>query len=223
MPRIRLVTRLANVMYNTPLGIRVLQGAERRLFVESLAMIVDNLSVVDGPFEVAIFDRLQRNQKIAILHTMARALLCGQEPVPRLTAPIEAAVATVYRHMRTMISLELEGEIDELEDVSTPKPPSWRKRVLAAGREAEIDDLPSITEDDPEEWDLLLECLEDCVLWDNDWEMEEQLDMDPDVSQRVKREMGIADDYFIAVPPDPTDDEAGQLLSELFELTADAR
>ena len=209
-------------MYHTPLGIRVFQGAERRLFVESLAMIVDNLSIVDGPFDIAVFDRLQRNQKIAVLHAMAKGLLCGQEPAPRLTAAIEAAVATVFLQSHAMISLELDDEFDELEEDAPPHL-SWCELILAAGREAEIDDLPSVTEDDPDEWELLLDCLEDRVLWDCDWEMEEQLDADPDVSQRVKREMGISDDYFIAVPPDPTDEEAERLLLELRELTGEAR
>ena len=209
-------------MYNTPLGIRTLEGAERRLFVESLAMIVDNLSIVDGPFDIAVFDRLQRNQKIAVLNMMAKALLCAQEPAPQLTAAIEAAVATVFLQEYAMISLELDDEFDELEEDAPPHL-SWCELLLAAGREAEIDDLPSVTEDDPDEWDLLLDCLEDRVLWDCDWEMEEQLDADPDVSQRVKQEMGISDDYFIAVPPDPTDEEANRLLLELRELTADAR
>jgi hypothetical protein len=122
-----------------------------------------------------------------------------------------------------MISLELDGELDETKGASTPQSPSWRGLIYAASREAKIDELPSITEDDPEEWNLLLDCLEDRVLWDNDWAMVEQLDADPEVSQRVKREMGISDDYFVAVPPDPTDEEAERLLLELRELTADAR
>ena len=185
-------------------------------------MIVDNLSIVDGPFDIAVFDRLQRNQKIAVLHAMAKGLLCGQEPAPRLTAAIEAAVATVFLQSHAMISLELDDEFDELEEDAPPHL-SWCELILAAGREAEIDDLPSVTEDDPDEWELLLDCLEDRVLWDCDWEMEEQLDADPDVSQRVKREMGISDDYFIAVPPDPTDEEAERLLLELRELTGEAR
>ena len=64
-------------MYNTPAGERVLHGAERRLFVASLAMMIDLLSTGDFDFEVAIFDNLQKNQKIAALHTIACALLCN--------------------------------------------------------------------------------------------------------------------------------------------------
>lgn len=200
----------------------MLQGAERRLFVESLGMIVDDLSVVDGPFDVEFFDRLQRNQKIATLHLMAKGLLCGQEPAPRLTAAIEAAVATVFLREHAMISLELDGEFDEL-DEDVPPSLSWRDLILAAAREAEFDNLPSANEDDPDDWDLLLDRLEGQILWDRDWEMDEQLDADPDVSRQVKQEMGINDDYFIAIPPDPTDEEAKRLLLELRDLTGEAR
>ena len=206
-------------MYNTPAGIRILQGAERRLFVESLAMIVDDLSVGDGPFDVAAFGNLQRNQKIAVLHEVAKALLCDEEPAPELTASIEAAAAMVFRHAAGMVAMELN------EPVEKAAGPSWRELVLAACRDAGIEDLPDVpaTDDNPDEWALLVDCLEDRVLWDNDWEMSEFLDVDPDVGRRMRRELGISDDYFVAVPPDPTDAQVERLLGELRELTADAR
>ncbi len=206
-------------MYNTPVGIRILQGAERRLFVESLGMIVDDLSVGDGPFDVAAFGSLQRNQKIAVLHKVAKALLCDEEPAPELTASIEAAAAMVFRHAAGMVAMELN------EPVEKAAGPSWRELVLAACRDAGIEDLPDVpaTDDNPDAWVLLVDCLEDRVLWDNDWEMSEFLDVDPDVGRRMRRELGISDDYFVAVTPDPTDAEVERLLGELRELTADAR
>lgn len=207
-------------MYNTPAGIRVLQGAERRLFVESLAMIVDNLSVGDVPFDAVVFDDLQRNQKIAALHTVAKALLCDEESAPELTASIEAATAMVFRHAADMVAMEL-SEPDD-----TAAEPSWRELVLAACGDAGIDDLPDVlpaTNDDCDAWLMLVDCLEGRVLWDNDWEMDVCLDADPEASRRVRRELGIDDDYFVAVPPDPTDAEVERLLGELRELTAEAR
>ena len=121
-----------------------------------------------------------------------------------------------------MLSLELDGEFDEREEDALRRP-SWRELVLAAGREAEIDDLPNVTEEDPDEWGVLLDCLEDRVLWGSDWAMEEQLDANPDDSEQVRQKMGIDDDYFIAVPPDPTDPQADRLLAELREQIAEAR
>jgi len=207
-------------MYNTPAGIRILQGAERRLFVESLAMIVDNLSVGDVPFDAAVFDDLQRNQKIAVLHTVAKALLCDEEPAPELTASIEAAAAMVFRHAADMVAMELNEPDDTAAGLS------WCELVLAACRDAGIEDLPEVlpaADDNSDAWVLLVDCLEGRVLWDNDWEMDVFLDADPNVGRRMRRELGISDDYFVAVPPDPTDAQVERLLGELRELTADAR
>ena len=128
-------------MYNTPLGIRILQGAERRLFVETLAMIADDLSVADGPFGIKAFDELQRNQKIAVLHSVARALLLQNQPAPKLTAAIEAAVASVFQRARGTVSLELSGELEPGE-AAFANAPSWRDLVRNACSEAKIfDDL----------------------------------------------------------------------------------
>jgi len=222
-------------MYNTPLGIRVLQGAERTLFIESLGMVVDNMRVCDHEFGIAVFDDLGRNQKIAILHLVARSLLSGDQPPPRLTAVLEGAVAGVYLHAREMLSMELEERDEDTSEepewvneyfgeVASRQLPTWRERVHAACRELKVGgDLPSPDNRDCDEWDLPLTSLEDCVLWDTDWEMQEALDANPDATRRAKEELGIDEDYFVAIPPDPTDEEAERLLVELIEFTADGR
>ncbi|HUG66249.1 MAG TPA: hypothetical protein VMM76_00775 [Pirellulaceae bacterium] len=69
-------------MYHTPGGIRVLKGAEKRLYANSLGMMVDLLSDDDFEFGIGVFDRLQRNQKIATLHSVTRALFFEDEPAP---------------------------------------------------------------------------------------------------------------------------------------------
>jgi hypothetical protein len=65
----------------------------------------------------------------------------------------------------------------------------------------------------------LFDCLEGRLLWARDWEMEEHLDADPEASRRVKQELGIDADYFVAVPPDPSEEECERLVGELRELT----
>ena len=100
--------------------------------------------------------------------------------------------------------------------------PSWRERAVAAGREIGIEDLPDPDDQDFDNWDLLIECLEDQVLWDHDWEKGDHLDAAPDVARRIKGELGIADEYFVAIPRDPSDAEAERLLAELKALTQDA-
>jgi hypothetical protein len=61
------------------------------------------------------------------------------------------------------------------------------------------------------------------VLWDHDWENGDHLDAAPDVARRIRGELGIADEYFVAIPRDPSDAEAERLLAELKAWTQDAR
>ena len=213
-------------MYNTPDGIRVLQGAERRLFVESLGMLVDMLTLDEFSTDIQVLEDLTRSQRIATYHAAARALLAEDEPPPALTAVIEGAVASVYRQVRDMISLEL--DVAEVEDVvdfdfgELPEGPSWRERTIAAGREVGIEDLPNPDDQDFDDWDLLIECLESRVLWDDDWDMVDHMDATPEVARRSKAKLGISDDYFVAIPRDPSDAEAERLLAQLIALTRDA-
>ena len=61
------------------------------------------------------------------------------------------------------------------------------------------------------------------MLWDADYEMQSMLDTSPDVSERVKQDLGINDDYFTAVPPDPPDEQVRLYLDALIGLTLEAR
>ena len=70
-------------MYKTSRGDRVLKGVERRLFVPTLGTLVDLFSDVDLEVGIPPFDELQRNQKIAALHLVARGLLCPDQPPRR--------------------------------------------------------------------------------------------------------------------------------------------
>jgi hypothetical protein len=60
------------------------------------------------------------------------------------------------------------------------------------------------------------------VLWDEDWKDNESLSgADPKASQAVKKLLGIDEDYYIAVPPDPTDEEMEGVWAALRGLTQD--
>ncbi len=87
-------------MWWTPDGQRVLQGAEAKLFREALGMIVDMVrDDAEGlwQFGAPPFDKLQPNQKLAVLAQVGTALLCKDQPMPRLTAALEASVGAVYK------------------------------------------------------------------------------------------------------------------------------
>ena len=126
-------------MWWTPDGQRVLQGAEAVLFREALGTVVDmvrddNESV--WQFGALPFDNLQPNQKLAVLAQVGMALLRENEPMPKLTAILEAAVGAIYDAIRVMVEME----IDQPPEWRVS--PTWRELGLAACRERGIDELP---------------------------------------------------------------------------------
>ena len=181
-------------------------------------MIVDWLADGDMEFGVVPFDRLQRNQKLVVLYTSSRGLLHPSAPMPKLTAFIESAVAVVYEHAKSQVN----QEIDEPE--FSPDKSFWRRLVVDAAREQVApDELPDHSDCDKQLWFFLLECLAGCVLWDNDYESEESLDLPPEKSKHLRQMLGMSDDYYTEVPPDPPDNQARLYVDALMGLTADAR
>ena len=204
-------------MWWTPDGERILKGAEAQLFREALAMVVDmvrddNEGLSD--FAAPPFDKLQPNQKLALLAYVGSALLREDQPMPNLTAAEEATVGAVFEMIRTMVELDIERPPEDRTS------PTCRELVLAACQERGIDNLPDDDSEDLGEWDMLVGCLSDGVLWDEDWkDSESLLDADPRASRAVKAVLGIDRDYYIAVPPDPTQQEMDGICATLRALT----
>ena len=205
-------------MYWTPDGERILQGAERRLFQESLGMVGDLLSDGDCDFDVQVFDELQRGQKLFALYQAGRALLAPDEPMPELSAFLEGAVATIYRFALGRVVQEVE------EPELAAANPSWRSMVLDTIRQRDdIDELPDEKSSDLSEWQLMVECLESAVLWDNDFEVQEGMDADPDASYTVKELLGIPENYYTEVPLDVADNQLNLYIDALKGLTPRGR
>jgi len=117
---------------------RVLQGAETALFRQGLGEVFSLLEADhddEWSFGAEPFDELQRGQKLAVLAQVARGLLRDEEPMPQLTAVLEATVAVIYGQVRELVEMEIhepEGE-----------PTYWRQQVLDAFRESvDDDDVP---------------------------------------------------------------------------------
>ena len=128
------------------------------------------------------------------------------------------SVATVYEHARAQVF----QEIDDPDDIGTTS--FWRKLVLEAAREQVAPDwLPHETDRDKETWTFLVECLMGCVLWDNDYECQESLDIPPEESRHLRAILGVADDYHTEVPPDPPDEQVNLYVDALMGLTAGVR
>jgi len=212
-------------MWRTPNGDRTLKGAEATLIRALIAQVVDWLDAeVRGDvdrwdFGVVLFDELETSQKFALLAAVGTSLLREDAAPLPLNAVNEATVAVLYRALTQAIQVEIEVELG-------PEFQSWwRSMVLAAVREidGEDDELPSCTSSDLGDWDVLTETLASFVLWDEDWDMTELvMDRDPEVGRSIKGQLDIADDYFTAVAPDPTDSELARARQVLLDLTASA-
>ena len=204
-------------MWWTPDGERILQGTEARLFRDGLAVLVDMVrddNEGHQQFGAPPFDNLQPNQKLAVLAEVSSALLQKDRPMPRLTATREAAVGAVYEAIMIWVEMEIDQAAEGLES------PTWRELILAACRERGIEEILNPASEEIGEWELLVSCLSDAVLWDEDWrDSESLLDVDPKASRAVKKLMGIDEDYYIAVPPDPTEEEMEGIWATLRELT----
>ena len=137
--------------------------------------------------------------------------------MPRLTAVREAAVGAVYEAIMMIVEMEIDQPAEERTS------PTWRELVLTACQEQGIDELLDPASEEIDEWGMLISCLTDAVLWDEDWrDSESLLDADPKASRAVKGLLGIDEDYYVAVPPDPTDEEMKGVWATLRGLTREA-
>jgi hypothetical protein len=202
-------------MYRAPLGDRILLDAERHLFSDCLGLVVDLLTDGDSDFGFEAFDNLQLTQKLATLYLAARGLLRPEQPAPKLTAFLEAAVATIYSLAKSQVRQEIDFLSSEDEDTS------WRERILQAAREQAIsDELPDARCADPSQWEWLIDSLADRVLWDEDYALTATLDAPPGKRDETYDTLGIAEDYYTEIAPDPPADQINLYIDALRGLAS---
>src|SRR5262249_17323441 len=126
----------------------------------------------------------------------------------------------VFACVREMITMEVEriGDLEESEDRTF-----WRRLVLTAYREAGCagnEALPEATCNDLEEWTVLLDGLSDRVFWDDDYALGHYfLDPNPDARRATMEQLQIVENYYLAVAPDPGEQELKQIRNTLREIT----
>jgi hypothetical protein len=70
-----------------------------------------------------------------------------------------------------------------------------------------------------EDWELIVEELEDHILWDRDFETgDTYLDLHPLLSEVMKEEMRIPSDYFTAIPDDLSEGQIEPVLTKVRQL-----
>ena len=202
-------------MWRTSCGERTLHGAEARLFAETLLSLLDEAhtdQLYDYELGLPCFDNLAYGQKVSVLHTIGNGLLREDVPVVPLTAVLEGAIAAVFQHLRDSATFEIEEPA-----VGT----LWRKMIAAALKEMEAEGVPEPTCEDEDEWDIGMQELSDCVLWDADYaDGDLYLDRPPEAARNLMAEMWIADDYFAAIAEDLTEEQTEAKVAMLRALCA---
>ena len=217
-------------MWHTSRGDRTLQGDEATLVREAIDTMVDvlYLHVDDDPAGgvicesgVSLFDQLTPSQRIALLHDAATHLLTDIGDAPRLTAPLEATVAAIFMDIRDHVATEVDFP-QSTEHRRWVERPGWRHLVasafhsvaLAEGDFDSLQELPLEVSGDIQQWERVIDHLADAILWDRDFEISASfLDMDPEISRERRQVLGIDDEYFTQVAPDPRPAEVPELVS----------
>lgn len=207
--------------WRTEIGERALTGAEAALFRESLGNAVDMVEAEiagdSDPWEfgVPVFDQLAAQAKLALLAEVGWALLQDTDACPKLTAINEAAVAILFANIEHSLHLEVDALKDGYEDSLF-----WRPLVLEVFREiGDTIDLPDLDCTDTEDWNLLVDVLSQRILWDDDFnDADRFLDAPPDEADSLRDQFGIDDDYYRAIPPDPSETELPAIRVKLNEL-----
>ena len=217
-------------MWHTSRGDRTLQGDEATLVREAIDTMVDVLSLhIDDDLAgglicesgIAVFDQLTPSQRIALLHDAATHLLTDVEDAPRLSAPLEATVAAIFKEVRDHVAIEVDFP-QSTEHARWVERPGWRHLVASAfhtvtiseGDFEYLEDLPLEASGDMHQWDCVIDYLADAILWDRDFEFSGAfLDMDPEILRERRQSLGIDEDYFTRIPPDPRPAEVAELVS----------
>ncbi|QDV34704.1 hypothetical protein [Tautonia plasticadhaerens] len=148
-------------------------------------------------------------------------------------APVERAEAPSDRNWRRLaLEAYREPETRGAGELSEPRARSAAPGEAAGSPVSEDEDpAPEGDEDDMEwhppvldsavveDWEYLVDGLAHRVLWDDeDFDVTYLKDLDPEVASRRRAILDIPDNYYIAVAPDPTDEQLDEIRRTLREL-----
>jgi hypothetical protein len=180
----------------------------------------------DGEFGFAmtgvqVFDRLTATQKLAILADTCEAMTSENVAAPKLTAVNESTVAALLQSFWNQLVIEL----DMCEGIDDHPFLECRRALLTAFEDEDDPDtlalMPEEHETDSEMWHDLFSLFESRFLVDTDYEMAALLDAPIEKAEELKAIMGIDDEYFVSIAPDPTERQmhkVNQKLAKLLDL-----
>jgi hypothetical protein len=208
-------------MWESPNGIRTLEGAEADLVRHGTIILVDQIKdeiEIGEPIEYGapLFDKLPSHQKLAVLSGVANALLSPDVDAPERCAVDDSAVAVIFE----VIKVALEAEVhfaDEYDGVS------WTHMILScrAAKSLAASHRVDAKCKRYDTWYELVDSIRDGVLVDHDWMMAHYfLDGKPNRTRKAAMDMGITRDYFVTPAPDPKNIELPGIISGLNRLLA---
>ncbi|MEZ6091053.1 MAG: hypothetical protein R3C05_24145 [Pirellulaceae bacterium] len=164
-------------MWHTSTGDRTLTGAEATLIADACVQMIDALEwalhdeegLIAVDTGVALYDEQSLCQRIGLLNEVCRGLFSSRNPMPILTAELEATVMSIFETIKTNVQLEIDAE-----DCYGEACCESRSLVFAAFTEAnasskpsdleglnEFNEIPSPWCDEMELWELGIESLAD--------------------------------------------------------------
>lgn len=189
-------------MWPTVDGMRQLKGAEADLVRGAIGMMVDHLVAEyrddEPPWTYGIdgFDMWDAEQKLWLVHAVARSLLTRSAPPPP-AAIWEATVDAIFCEVVDLIEIEI------TDPSLASHTRSWRQSVVNAFV-AQNGRAPSIAADDPtlSMWRTVVASIADVILPAASYQKAESLrDGDPRRLVVFLNSRGLPDDFLNVMPP----------------------
>ena len=214
--------------WNTALGPRTLSGAEANLIGHMAWQLTDSVREglsIDSPlrFGIVLFDAMSWQQQVVMLDKVLAPLLDPNIAPSKSTALMDATIAAIYAQME--LSVQCEIDLDRTSDWDEHDFRDQRQRIYNALVESGYEGKkPDVDCAEMDAWELVILCLKDRVLADEDYQMDSlALDLPPEQSTELKQTMGISGDYFIDVPPDATTEDARDAWANIVQRVSGQR
>ncbi len=197
-------------MYETSTGDRAICGAEQKLFVELLHVIILMLEDEEAEFGIASFDATSRGSRVSAVLDATYGLFSQQGPAMRRAAYIDAAIAAVLECALMLIREEL----DDSRDGRVRQ--YWRRLTRDAARQFGLD-VPETSSENLEEWRRV----KDQLLWrwaHESFASELYFDVPPVIASVMKKTLCLPDDYFVRIPEDPHAEETSSYTAAIRQF-----
>lgn len=184
-------------MWQTPLGTRKLEGAERMLFLNGVVRMTEHMNDPEYDLMPEVLQHLnyldRRHAFLSVTHHLTHDSLA-----PRLLAWNCAVIDEVFDFLRAEVEMEIDAQ-ERFHDNYT----FTRHLVRAAAQEAFPDHRkPSIRSINVGSWRVLIVMLKMRVLGHDSYlRYHEIADLPPQKAARKLKRWKVDEDYFSALPP----------------------